>query len=145
MVFHIIKENGEEFRGYIYGISDQYLVVGISRELVQKVAIEDIRIGVPEFEFDRSFLMRLRYRYRYWRGSLDLFFHVEQGAVDKRKIEFGLNANRPVLLRLPPKTNIRSFYSVNMIYHVISSFLRFPPPSVTSLAELKNGTTRLLE
>ena len=94
MVFHIIKETGEEFRGYIYGISDQYLVVGISRELVQKVAIEDIRIGVPEFEFDRSFLTRLRYRYRYWRGSLDLLFHVEQGAVDKRKIEFGLNANR---------------------------------------------------
>ena len=94
MVFRFIKENGAEIRGSIYGKTDQHLLVGITKELVQKVAIDEIRSGVPEFEFDRSFLARLRYRYPYWRGSVDLFYNYEKGAVDKRKIELGINANR---------------------------------------------------
>ncbi|MHC4792613.1 MAG: hypothetical protein ACYS8Y_14530, partial [Planctomycetota bacterium] len=94
MLFRFIKENGEEIRGSIYGKTDQHLLVGITKELVQKVAIDEIRSGAPEFEFDRSFLARLRHRYPYWRGSINLFFDFEKSAVDKRKIEFGLSANR---------------------------------------------------
>jgi hypothetical protein len=94
MIFLFIKENGEEVRGSIYGKTEQHLLVGITKELVQKVAINEIRIGVPKFEFDRSFLSRLRHRYPYWSGSIDLFLNFEQSGVDKREIEFGLYANR---------------------------------------------------
>jgi hypothetical protein len=94
MLFRFIKENGEEIRGSIYGKTDQHLLVGITKELAHKVAIDEIRSGVPELEFDRSFLVRLRHRYPYWRGSINLFYNFEKSAVDKRNIELGLDANR---------------------------------------------------
>jgi hypothetical protein len=112
--FRIVRESGEEVRGFIFGITRRYLLVGPNADTAEPIGLDQIRIGVPETDFDRSFFTRLRYRYPLWRGRFALGFNAERGAVDKDKIEISAFANRR-------KVPTRFLLSVRYAYETQSS------------------------
>ena len=81
-------------RGRLLGIEDGELLVGIEESSAQRVPVKHIVTGVSEESYEKSRWTRLRTNYRYWRGSFDLGYTFETGAVDKHKIETGLNLRR---------------------------------------------------
>jgi len=81
-------------RGRLLGIEDGELLVGIEESSAQRVPVKHIVTGVSEESYEKSLWTRLRTDYRYWRGSFDLGYTYEEGAVDKNKIETGLNVRR---------------------------------------------------
>jgi hypothetical protein len=84
----------EEARGRLLGIEDAYLLVGADRNAAERIPVKDIVSGVSAQAYDESFMTRLRTNYRHWSGTLDLGLNFERGAVDKNKIEVGLDVER---------------------------------------------------
>jgi len=81
-------------RGQLLGIEVEHLVVGIDKSSAQRVPLREIETGVSQRSYDESLWTRLQTNYRYWRGSFNLGYTFEEGAVDKNKIEIGLNLRR---------------------------------------------------
>jgi hypothetical protein len=90
----IFYGDGQVVRGRLLGIQNGDLLVGPDRSSAQRVPVKDIQIGMSAEDYDTSLLTRLRTRFRHWRGSFDVGYKYETGAVDKNKLELGLNLNR---------------------------------------------------
>jgi hypothetical protein len=92
---YLIFHGGNQLeRGKLLGLENGQILVGIDERSVQRVAVNEIEIGVTEASYEASFWTRMHTDYRYWRGNLDAGFAYETGAVDKNKIQTGLNLQR---------------------------------------------------
>ena len=91
LVFHGKKQLA---RGWLLGIEEGQLLVGVDRDHARRVPVEEIEIGMSQEDYDSSLWTRLRTGYRYWRGSLGLGYTFEEGGVDKNKTSVGLNLER---------------------------------------------------
>jgi hypothetical protein len=92
--FRFILESGEDVQCRILALKGTCLFVDDYQSEERCLKYDEIRTGVPEEEFNRSFWTRFRYRYPYWSGSLDMGLNFEKGGTDKKKIELGFVANR---------------------------------------------------
>jgi hypothetical protein len=91
----ILYGERDEAKGRILGIEDGALLIGdADPETALRVPADSIRAGISEAEWNASLMTRLRTRYQFWSANFDLGLDFEQGAVDKRKIRFGLGIER---------------------------------------------------
>jgi hypothetical protein len=105
----ILYGETEEAKGRILGIDGDALLVGdVHPETALRIPVSEIRAGISEAEWNASLMTRLRTRYRYWSANFDLGFDFEQGAVEKRKIRFGLAVERD---RAPTRYQLRFDYA----------------------------------
>jgi hypothetical protein len=114
-----VIRHGETFettQGPLLGFEGGEVLVGSEQELeeaavdsVERVAVEEIKRAVREEDFDDSLLTRLRTRYNHWNADLDIGFVLEEGAVDKRKVNIGMDVER----RLAPT---RFTYELNYAF-----------------------------
>ena len=93
-LYLILFEDDREVKGRIVGIEYGHLLVGEEPASATRVPIQTLVAGVSYREAEKSFIYRLRHKYRYWRAHFDLGLEWEEGAVDKRKITLGLGINR---------------------------------------------------
>ena len=97
-IYRIIYKDNEIAIGRLLGIQDGKLLVGIDTSSATHVPVAEILTGISEKAYTTSrrtrLQTRLRTRYRYWQGSFDIGYRYETGAVDKDKIELGLNLER---------------------------------------------------
>jgi hypothetical protein len=99
----------DEAMGRILGIDDGALLVGdVHPETALRIPVSEIRGGISEAAWNGSLMTRLRTRYRFWSANFDLGFDFEEGAVDKRKIRFGLAVERD---RAPTRYQLRFDYA----------------------------------
>ena len=92
--YHIIYGENIVVRGWLLGIQDGQLIVGTDPSVAQGVPLKDIIIGIPQKIYEESSLSRARMDFRHWRATLDLGWSLEQGAVEKNKIDISLNVER---------------------------------------------------
>jgi hypothetical protein len=85
--FLIFCGENQPFVGKLIGIEDGQLLVGADKLSGQRIPLQNIEIGLSEESYKTSRWNRVRAKYRYWRGSFDLGYSHEQGAVDKDKFE----------------------------------------------------------
>ena len=91
----ILYGETDEAKGRILGIENRALLVGDAHpDAALRVPVDQIRAGVSEAAWSASLMTRMRTRYRFWSANFDLGLDFEQGAVDKRKIRFGLAVER---------------------------------------------------
>lgn len=101
----------ETAQGRLLGFDDGQVLVGSEQALeqeaveesgekaepaagVERVALESIKRAVREEDFDDSWLTRMRTRYSHWKADFDLGVALEEGAVDKQKVNIGLDVDR---------------------------------------------------
>jgi hypothetical protein len=93
--YHIFHGDQQELQGQILGVENGQLVVGDDPATAEQVASATIQKGVPESEYEEeSWINRLRNRYPHWSASLDLGLNIEEGAVIKRRIDWGFHIER---------------------------------------------------
>jgi putative salt-induced outer membrane protein YdiY len=92
--FNVRYDKSKETRGRIWGIEDLHLVVGYDLSSAERIPVTSIQSGTLVRDYKASFIQRLRARYPYWKGSLDVGYKHESGAVDTREIEAGVNVER---------------------------------------------------
>ena len=92
--FRIVYGDGNEAVGRLLGFKEGRLMIGDSPTTVIHVPVEGIQVCVLAKDYDGSWWTRMKTDYRHWRADLSLGINYEQGAVEKRKIEFGLALGR---------------------------------------------------
>jgi hypothetical protein len=83
-----------ETRGRLLGVDNGQLLVGASPETAERIAIDHIRTGVVVARYDESFGTRIATFFRHWSAEADAGVNVEDGAVDKEKVDVGLRVRR---------------------------------------------------
>lgn len=104
--YRVRYHEGEEVRGRIWGIEDLHLVVGDDPASAERIPVSSIQSGTLVKDGKTTFIQRLRTRYPNWKGSLDLEYRYESGAVDKKEVGGGLNVER----RKEPSRLLFDFY-----------------------------------
>lgn len=104
--YYIIFGDKKNTQGRLLGFEDGKLLVGSDRESSMYVPVDEILVGISKEEYDKSFLTRMLTHFRPLQGSVDVGFKFEEGAVNKRKIEFGTNIQR----RTKPTRFVFDFY-----------------------------------
>jgi hypothetical protein len=92
--FRIVYGDGKEAVGRLLGFEEGRLLIGDSPTTVIHVPVEGIQVCVQASDYYGSLWTRLKTDYRHWDAQLSLGINYEQGAVEKRKIEFGLSTTR---------------------------------------------------
>jgi hypothetical protein len=92
--FRIVYGDGQEAVGRLIGFKDGRLMIGDSPTTIIHVPVEGIQVCVLARDYYGSWWTRLKTDYRHWRANLSLGFIFEEGAVEKRKLEFGLSVAR---------------------------------------------------
>lgn len=93
--YHIFHGQAQEVEGRIFGVEGGQLLVGEDPETAEQVASATIQKGVSKSEYEEeSWINKLRNKYPHWKGSFDLGLGIEEGAVVKRRIEWGFNIQR---------------------------------------------------
>ena len=92
--FRIVYGDDQEAVGRLIGFEGDRLVIGDSPTTIIHVPVEEIQVCVLASDYDESRWTRLKTDYRHWRANLSLGFNYEKGAVQKRKLEFGLSVAR---------------------------------------------------
>ena len=92
--FRIVYGDGQEAVGRLLGFRDNRLMIGDSPTTIIHVPVEGIQVCVLARDYYGSWWTRLKTDYRHWRANLSLGINLEKGAVDKRKLEFGLSVAR---------------------------------------------------
>ncbi|MDJ0847816.1 MAG: DUF481 domain-containing protein [Myxococcota bacterium] len=96
-------DHDETMGGQLVGVRDGMLLVGDTPDEAVTVALDEIRFGVSQPEYEKSFLNRLRSDFRHWNAELELSLNFEEGAVEKQKVRIGGLITRrrdPLRLRL---------------------------------------------
>lgn len=91
LVFHGKKQLA---RGWLLGIVEGKLLVGVDTDHARRVPLNEIETGISQENYDSSFWTRMRTRITPWRGSFNIGYGFEEGGVDKNKIDLGLNLER---------------------------------------------------
>jgi len=84
--FHFFDEDGNEYIGRILGIDQSDLRVGDSEEAAVWIPTNMIAIGVSEESYAGSRMTRLRTKWNHWSAVLDLGIEIDEGAIEKRKV-----------------------------------------------------------
>jgi len=84
----------EKVHGRLLGIEDGHLLVGATRLSATRVPVDSIQRGVSDEEYETRNLTRIRTDLRYWSAAFDLGMNLESGAIEKRKVNFGLDVDR---------------------------------------------------
>ena len=92
--FRIVYGDDQEAVGSLIGFKDNRLIIGDSPTTTIHVPVASIQVCVLARDYDESLWTRLKTDYRHWRANLSLGFNYEEGAVQKRKLEFGLSVAR---------------------------------------------------
>lgn len=92
--FYIYPSDGETIKGRLVGMEDDILLIGVESETVFRLKHSVIVRGVPAVTYEESWFERMRSRYPWWKVHLDAGWEFERTAVDKKKINIGLNAER---------------------------------------------------
>ena len=124
--FHIVYDQDDVARGRLLGVEQGQLLVGADLSSARRVPLEKILIGVSQKDYDDSYLSQMRVDYRHWQASLNFGLSFEDGAVDKEKIDVGLNIERR-------KKPTRYVFDLNYIFETQE---RSDQPKVTSKDEL---------
>jgi hypothetical protein len=80
--------------GRLLGIEGGNLLVGTTRSSATRVPLDSIQRGVSDEEYHTRNLTYLRTRFRYWNASLEVGMNIEDGAVEKNKVNIGLGVQR---------------------------------------------------
>jgi len=104
--YSVRYDKGKEARGLIWGIEDLHLIIGGDLASAERIPVGSIQSGTLVKDYKASFIQHLRTRYPHWKGSLDVGYKYESGAVDKKEIEVGLNVER----RKEPTRLVFDFY-----------------------------------
>jgi len=93
--YHIFYGEAQEVEGHIVGVEDGQLLVGDDPATAEQLASATIQKGVSTSEYEeQSWIDRLRARYPHWKANLDLGLEIEEGAVIKRRIDWGFHIER---------------------------------------------------
>jgi hypothetical protein len=92
--YHIVYGDDHVAIGRLLDIKQDRVLIGESATEIIQVPVEEIAVCLLEKDYQQSFWKRLKTNYRHWKAGLSLGIKYEQGAVDKRKIELGLNTTR---------------------------------------------------
>ncbi len=92
--FRIVYGDGNEAVGRLLGFEEGRLMIGDSPTTVIHVPVEGIQVCVLAKDYYGSWWTRMNTDYRHWKADLSLGVNYEQGAVEKRKLEFGLSLTR---------------------------------------------------
>ena len=84
--------NRMDIEGRVIGIEDnKYLKIVTSDDTLRTVKISDIDNFVMSVNDDKSFENRVRNKFPYTKGNINLGFNFESGSTTKRNMEFVLN------------------------------------------------------
>ena len=89
-MFRIYHGKDDWIIGQLLGSERGFLLIG-REEQTTRIPIAEISVGIPEDDYLSSRLKRLRTDFRHWRAEVRLGWTFEKTAVDKDKIEIGLN------------------------------------------------------
>jgi hypothetical protein len=92
--YHIVYGNDQVAIGRLLDIKQDRVLIGESATDIIQVPMQEIAVCLLEKDYQQSFWKRLKTNYRHWKAGFGLGIKYEQGAVDKRKIELGLNTTR---------------------------------------------------
>jgi len=92
--YHIVYGDDQVAIGRLLDIKQDRVLIGESATEIIQVPVQEIAVCLLEKDYQQSFWKRLKTNYRHWNAGIDLGIKYEQGAVDKQKIELGLNTTR---------------------------------------------------
>ncbi len=92
--FIILLKEGDNAVGRIWGIEDGRLLVGASQETVSRIPLEEIYTSVTRDQYEKSWLERLRARYRFWNANFDLAFGYTDATTDTTNLSTALELRR---------------------------------------------------
>jgi hypothetical protein len=90
----VLHGESDEVRGPIAGLVGDTLLVRVAPDSVFALELSRIRSAIALEDFGDSWLDRMRRRWRYWSGGLDIGWALEDGALIERKIDSRVHLER---------------------------------------------------
>ena len=92
--YRLVYDQNKVLEGRLAGIEDATLVVEQSPKIATPVRLDSVQSGVATQDYNDSWYTRFKEDYPEWKAEIDLATSIEQGAVNKRKLDFGLHVER---------------------------------------------------
>jgi len=92
--FRVYYGEDQVVLGRIMGFEKGLLSISMDRESTVSIQTASIDTGLSVQDYETSWLTRMRTDFRNWNASLNFGFRYERTAIDKNKLEFGLNVTR---------------------------------------------------
>ena len=81
-------------QGRIFGLENMLLLLASDQGHTVSISTDSIQTGLSVHTYETSWLTRTRTHFRHWNASMDIGVRYERTAIDKNKLELGLNVSR---------------------------------------------------
>ena len=92
--FLVYYEEDQVVQGRILGLENMLLLIASDQGHTVSIQADSIQIGLSVHTYETSWLTRMRTDFRHWKASMDMGVRYERTAIDKNKLELGLNVSR---------------------------------------------------